>query len=70
MYKVLYIEDEVDMVEDLPPVLKTWGLDVIATASIEEALRFFFRRILRCRSFGHLHATIGGYRSRESGIWS
>jgi CheY-like chemotaxis protein len=41
MYKVLYVEDEIDMIEDLAPVLKDLGLDVIAQRSIEKALQLF-----------------------------
>ena len=41
MYRILYIEDEIDMVEDLPPVLKELGLDVTARTSIEEAFQLF-----------------------------
>jgi CheY-like chemotaxis protein len=41
MYRILYIEDEIDMVKDLPPVMKEWGLDITATVSIEEAFRLF-----------------------------
>ena len=41
MYRILFIEDEIDMVEDLPPVLRQWNLDLKATRSIEDALSWF-----------------------------
>lgn len=41
MFKVLYIDDEPDMVEDLPPLLKQWGLDLTARESVQEALDLF-----------------------------
>src|SRR5208337_1933722 len=41
MYRVLYIEDEPDSLEDLPPLLKGRGLHVVAKGSIDEALSLF-----------------------------
>jgi CheY-like chemotaxis protein len=43
MYKVLYIDDEPDMVEVLKPLLEATGLEVHATTSIVEALEVFER---------------------------
>ncbi len=43
MYRVLYIEDEPDAVEDMPVLLKERGLDVIAEESIGDALVLFER---------------------------
>jgi DNA-binding response OmpR family regulator len=39
--KILLIEDSIDLLEDLPPVLKTYNLDVISTSNYTEALEHF-----------------------------
>ncbi|MGC1377183.1 MAG: response regulator [Anaerolineales bacterium] len=41
MVKILYLEDEQDLVDLLPMLLKGKGLEVFATTSIEEALERF-----------------------------
>lgn len=38
MYKILFLEDELDLVEDLPVLLRESKLEVIGTASIPKAL--------------------------------
>ncbi len=41
MPRVLFIEDEPEMVEDAPAVLRTYGLEVVATESSTEGMRLF-----------------------------
>lgn len=41
MYKVLFLEDERYLVQDLPRLLKSKGLNMIGTTSITEALELF-----------------------------
>jgi CheY-like chemotaxis protein len=40
MYKVLFLEDEVSLVQDLPPALRDKGIELVATTSIDNALRW------------------------------
>lgn len=39
--RVLFIEDEEELVRDLPPILESKGFEVTATTDIREALRLF-----------------------------
>ncbi|MFZ0034589.1 MAG: response regulator [Sedimentisphaerales bacterium] len=39
--RVLFIEDEEELVRDLPPILKSKGFEVTATTDVAEALRLF-----------------------------
>ncbi len=39
--RVLFIEDEEELVRDLPPILEEKGFDVTATTDVAEGLRFF-----------------------------
>ncbi len=41
MVRVLYLEDEEDLANYLPALLKDRGIEVISTSSIEEAMRLF-----------------------------
>lgn len=41
MYKVLFLEDEQHLVQSLPRLLKSKGLNMIGTTSITEALELF-----------------------------
>ncbi len=38
---ILFIEDEEELVRDLPPILESKGFEVMATTDIAEALRLF-----------------------------
>lgn len=42
--QVLFVEDELEFVKDLPVVLKNKGFEVIATTDSAEALEFFARQ--------------------------
>jgi len=39
--RVLFIEDEEELVRDLPPILESKGFEVTATTDVAEALRLF-----------------------------
>ncbi len=39
--RVLFVEDEEELVRDLPPVLESKGFEVTATTDVAEALRIF-----------------------------
>jgi len=41
MYKVLFLEDEQSLVQDLPRVLKNMDLNIVGTTSIAAALELF-----------------------------